>query len=289
MGPDKVDTLMQPIRAHRAILTFKGWPDAGEMVEHSVRELTRQMPWTTATVWDLDGFWQLDSVRPQILVQHGQIQRVEWPSYEFLTHEPIEGQCLLLGRGPEPTCNWRRFAEMVVAQLQDWQCREVIMLGSLYDQIFHDEVVISAVVQDSVAYSRVRELGCRLIQYQGPGAIHAAIMEQMAQSGIQGISLWAHLPFYLKAPSELLMSHFLRTVGALVGLPLDTQHLIDAWEYRLTELEQLIEQDRELRQLLKQLRDCQSTTETSGENRSKVVHLNEFLKKRNDLDIDEPA
>ncbi|HBZ55096.1 MAG TPA: hypothetical protein DEO88_06795 [Syntrophobacteraceae bacterium] len=281
---------MQSIRAPRAILTFKGWPDAGEMVEHSMRELTRLVPWSKATEWDLDGFWQLDSVRPRILVQHGQIQRMDWPSYEFLISEPIEGQQLLLGSGPEPTCNWRRFADMVATQLRDWQCREVILLGSLYDQIFHDEVVISAVVQDSATYTRVRELGCRLVQYQGPGAIHAAIMEQFATSGIHGISLWAHLPFYLKGPSELLMSHFLRTLGALIGIRLDTQHLIDAWENRLTELEQLIEQDRELQQLLEQLRECQETKKAAGgENRSKVVHLNEFLKRRSDLDVDEPA
>ncbi len=281
--------MKQPIRADRALLAFKGWPDAGEMVMHSVQELTSMLSWTTAALWDLDGFWQVDSMRPRVAIRHGQIQRLDWPSYEFLVSEPVDGQRLLLGSGPEPTCNWRRFAEMVVAQLQDWQCREVILLGSIYDQIFHDEVVISAVVQDSKTFSRVRELGCRMIQYQGPGAIHAAIMEAAAKAGIPIMSLWAHLPFYLKGPSELLMSHFLGTLGKLVDLPLNTSHLIEVWEHRVEEIEALIDQDRELRQLLEQLRDCEAGRKASGSNCNKVVRLDEFVRRRQDLDLDEPA
>jgi hypothetical protein len=284
-----METLVEPIRADRAVLSFKGWPDAGEMVQHSVQELTNLLAWTPAALWDLDGFWQLDSVRPQVHIRHGQIQRMDWPSYEFRVSEPVGGQCLLLGVGPEPTCNWRRFAEILVAQLQNWQCREIILLGSLYDQIFHDEVVISAVVQDSRSYSRVRELGCRLVQYQGPGAIHAAIMESAAKVGMQGMSLWAHLPFYLKGPSELLMSHYLRVLGQLLGLPMNTGHLLEVWKERQTEIEALIEQDRELRQLLEQLKNCEAEGRTACGSRPKVVSLEEFLKKRQEVDLDEPA
>jgi proteasome assembly chaperone (PAC2) family protein len=284
-----METLMEPIRADRAVLSFKGWPDAGEMVQHSLQELSNLLSWTPAAVWDLDGFWQLESVRPQVHIRHGQIQRMEWPSYNFQVSEPIGGQCLLLGVGPEPTCNWRRFAEMLVEQLRNWQCREIILLGSLYDQIFHDEVVISAVVQDSKSYSRVRELGCRLVQYQGPGAIHAAIMEAAAKVGMQGMSLWAHLPFYLKGPSELLMSHYLRVLGKLLGLPMNTNHLLEVWKGRQTEIEGLIEQDRELRQLLEQLKDCEGGGRALSGSSAKVVHLDEFLKRRQDVDLDEPA
>jgi len=284
-----LETLIGPIRADRAVLSFRGWPDAGEMIQHSVRELTTMLSWTPAAVWDLDGFWQLDSVRPQVHIRHGQIQRMDWPSYEFRLSESIGGQRLLLGSGPEPTCNWRRFAEILVAQLRAWECREIILLGSLYDQIFHDEVVISAVVQDSKTFSRVRELGCRLIQYPGPGAIHAAIMEAAPKGGMQGMSLWAHLPFYLKGPSELLMSHYLRILGQLVELPLDTNHLLATWDQRLSEIEALIEQDRELRQLLEQLKNCEQEGKAPGESHCKVLRLDKFLKKRQDVEWDEPA
>jgi hypothetical protein len=284
-----LETLIGPIRADRAVLSFRGWPDAGEMIQHSVQELTNLLSWTPAAVWDLDGFWQLDNVRPQVLIRHGQIQRMDWPSYEFRLSESIGGQRLLLGSGPEPTCNWRRFAEILVAQLRAWECREIILLGSLYDQIFHDEVVISAVVQDSKTLSRVRELGCRLIQYQGTGAIHAAIMEAALKGGMQGMSLWAHLPFYLKGPSELLMSHYLRILGQLVELPLDTNHLLATWVQRLSEIEALIEEDRELRQLLEQLKNCEQEGKASGGSHCKVLRLDKFLKKRRDVEWDEPA
>ncbi len=284
-----IETLIEPMCTERAVLCFRGWPDAGEMICHSVQELTNLLSWTPAATWDLDGFWQLDSVRPRVEIQHGQIQRIHWPRYEFQVSEPIDGQRLLLGVGLEPTCNWRRFATILVDQLRSWKCRELFLLGSVYDQIFHDEVVISAIVQDSKTYSRVRELGCRLVQYQGPGAIHAAIMEEAAKIGLPCVSLWAHLPFYLKGPSELLMNQYLQILGQLVDVPLNTNHLLDAWEHRLTEIESLIEQDRELRQLLEQLRNCEQVSKEGGEKPCKVVRLEEFLKKRDNGDCDEPA
>jgi predicted ATP-grasp superfamily ATP-dependent carboligase len=280
-----IDTATDTLHADRAVLSFTGWPDAGEMIRNCVDELLRMLPWRPAATWDLDGFWHSAALRPEVRIEHGQIRRLEWPVYRFFVTSATPSP-LLLGIGPEPTCNWRRFAATLLDQLNRWQCREVVLLGSLYDQVFHDEVVISAVVQNPKAFNGVHALGCRLVQYEGPGAIHAAIMEASPGLGIPCTSLWAHLPFYLKGPSEFLMSHYFQVLGEMLGIALETDHLAAAWEERVQQIERMMKQDDEFRKLLEQLKGADGRGRAARRPDSKVVRLDDFLRKRND---DDPA
>jgi hypothetical protein len=275
-------TFFESIHVEQAVLSFTGWPDAGEMIQQSVTELQQMLPWQLAAIWDLDGFWHADAIRPRVDVQHGQIRGVEWPCYRFFVSRDSQLKPILLGTGPEPSCNWREFARMLLEQLARWGCGQIVLLGSVYDQVFHDEITISAVVQETGTFNRVRELGCQRVQYRGPGAIHAAIMENSQPLGINCIGLWAHLPCYIKGPSELLMSHYFQVLGGLLGVKLDTQHLETAWQQRLQQIDELISQDRDLQQLLEQLKAGQCQRKIESGNCAKVVRLDEFLKKKTD-------
>jgi hypothetical protein len=279
-----VETHLESICVPCAVLSFTGWADAAEMIQHSVAELKRIVPCQLAANWDLDGFWHLDAVRPQVHIRHGQIQRLEWPSYKFHALHLSPDTTILLGSGPEPSCNWRRYAKTLVDQLRDWGCKQIVLLGSVYDQVFHDETIISAVVQEPQMFNRVRDLGCRMIEYQGPGAIHTAVMETARPVGIPCVSLWAHLPFYLKGPSELLMNHYLQTLGSLLKTPLDTHHLLVAWEQKREQIETLIDKDRELKQLLEQLKNHGAPGKDAPKNASKILRMDEFAKKRNNVE-----
>jgi len=127
---------------------------------------------------------------------------MEWPAYQFFLSTSPQASPILLGSGPEPTCNWRRFAEDLLQQLSKWGCKEIILLGSLYDQVFHDESIISVVVQDTKSFNRVRELGCQRIQYQGPGAIHSAIMQNAPVLGINASASGRTSPSISKVPAN---------------------------------------------------------------------------------------
>jgi proteasome assembly chaperone (PAC2) family protein len=114
-------------------------------------------------------------------------------------------------------------------------------------------------------------------------------MQNAPALGIQCISLWAHLPFYLKGPSELLMTHYLQVLGSLLETELNTDHLMAAWEERLEEIEELIDQDRDLRQLLEQLKSHKDDDKLLPGTPAKVVRLDEFLRKRGDTGPDSEA
>lgn len=280
-----IQTFKKSVHIDRAVLGFSGWPDAGKLVEFTIIQLKNLIPHELAAVWDLDGFWQAESTRPQINVQHGQVQRIEWPCYQFFIARPGESSGpILLGSGPEPSLAWRSFAKDLIRQLKSWGCREIYLLGSLLDQIFHDETLISSVVQDSGSYNRVRELGCELIEYTGPSAVHSVIMAEAKESGISCMCFWAHLPFYLSGPSELIAVEFLRILGNMLGVKLSTDNLMRAWQKREKQIEQLVHQDQGLRQTLESLR--KQKVMRRSDFTPKVVQFEDFLKKRNEPDDD---
>jgi proteasome assembly chaperone (PAC2) family protein len=231
-----------------------------------------------AATWDLDGFWYTDSSRPQIIVQHGQIQRLDWPSFQFFLDHPTGREPFLIGSGPEPGCHWRTFTDQLLHLLKGWGCEEIYLLGSVSDQIFHDEVVVSGVAQDIRGVNQIHKLGCDLIEYKGPTAIHGAIMDAVSDLEIYCLSLWAHFPFYINGPHELLMANLIKLLGKLLGVEVETLHLEEAWLEHEREIEDLIDQDPELRQMLDSMNE--PSLREAPQRGSKVIRLDEFLKRR---------
>jgi hypothetical protein len=280
-----VQEFAETINAPRALLHFSGWPDAGDMIEFTLNELKNLVPIELVAQWDLDGFWQTDTTRPVVHLQHGQVKRLEWPFFRFFEGRYADADPFLIGTGVEPARNWRGFTVKLLGLLKQWGCREIILLGSLYDQIFHDEVLISSVVQDVQGYNKILELGCRPGEYVGPGSIHSAIMEATQGGAMRCLSLWTHLPFYLQGPHERVSARCLEIIGALLGFTLDPLHLRQRWEEREGDIEELIHNNHELRQAIEVLKKDRHRRQ--GDFPSKVVRMDDFMKKKHDPRTDE--
>jgi hypothetical protein len=283
----RIQLYSETIQVRRAVLGFSGWPDAAGTIEATIAELRGLIPCELAASWDLDGYWQIGSMRPMIRVRHGQIQGVDWPAYHFLLARPSTSEPFIVGYGPEPGFNWRSFTGELLQLLQGWGCEDLVLVGSLYDQIFHDEILISAVVQDPGSYNRVRDLGCRQIDYAGPGAVHSAIMEGSMEYALHCLGLWAHLPFYLETPHELVMARCIEVVGKLMGIDLHPLHLVERWGEREKEIDHLVQNNQQLRQSIDNMRKRRDR-EDVGEGR-KIVRMQEFLKRKQDPPPDEEA
>ena len=272
-----IQIMTESIQIKRAVLGFSGWPDAGRLIEFCFIQLAQMAPQKLAASWDLDGYWQIDAVRPQISVRHGQIQQFTWPSFQFFTCEA--NSAILTGYGPEPSFSWRTFAKELIGQLKAWGCREIYLLGSLLDQIFHDEVLISSIVQDSAGYNQVRELGCKLIEYEGQSSVHSAVMLEARHADIRCMSFWAHLPFYINNPNELVAAELLRLLSPLLGVEVHTDELRQAWKKREKQIEQLVQQDQGLRRTLESVKKQKVMRARPS---SKIIRFEDFLKKRSD-------
>ncbi len=261
-------------------MSFSGWPDAGKVIQSTLDEIRGTLHFEPAASMDMDGFWNVQTSRPQVDVRHGQVRKIEWPSYDFSLWNHPGYEPLVLGRGPEPVGNWKSFSRQILRLLKKWGCAEIALLGCIYDQITHEEVVVSSVVQDSGTYNRLSDLGCGPIEYKGPGAVHSAIMEEAKQAGIPCFCIWAHFPFYLRGPHEMLMARLLGILGPIMGLHFETARLVALWEKREKEIEELIEQDQELRKVVDNLK--KQPEEEHPAPSTKIVRLEEFLKKRHE-------
>lgn len=274
-----IEIFLEPIQARQAILSFSGWPDAGRIIELTLAELAQRVAHTLAARWDLDGFWHSETIRPQILVEHGQIQQFAWPAYEFRSINRPGAAPILLGAGPEPSCHWRTFSRDLVELLKGWGCESIYLLGSLTDQVFHDEALISSVVQDSRGFNQARELECQRIEYQGPAAVHAAIMDAASQAGVHCLGFWSHLPFYMSGPHELLMVRLLHILGRLSALELDVSDLMARWGQHAQQIEEFVTQNQDLQRILESAKK-HPQSHPPQPFPAKVVRLDDFVKKK---------
>lgn len=271
----------EPISVRRAVLGFSGWPDAGRVVEYTLSEFKRAFPSELCADWDLDGFWHAESTRPRVTVEHGQIQKLESPVYHFWLLTPPDSGPFLLGAGPEPTINWGPFVRDLLDLLARWGCQEITLLGAFYDQIFHDDIVVSGIGQGTRAYNQLHDLKCHQIEYTGPSAIHSPIIAAAQEADLYCLSFWAHYPFYLSGRHESLMARMLQILGQVLDLEIETRHLVVRWKRRAKDLEELVQNKEDLAQALESLKKDQPRRPFFGQS-AKVIRLDEFLKKRED-------
>jgi len=276
----EIRILQEGIVAPKALLSFSGWPDAGKTVELAFVELRRTLAHEPAAVCDMDGCWSTQTMRPQVSIRHGQIKQLDWPSYTLSVCSVPSAPSLVLGFGPEPSGNWRKFSSEILQLLKKWGCVEVTLLGCVYDHVSHEEIMISSVVQDTTAFNRLRALGCRRIEYDGPAAVHSAFMETARTLDVSCSCVWAHFPFYLRGPHEMIVANLLSVLGGLIGVGFDTSALAEGWAKREQEIEALITEDQEFKKLFEAVK--RERTDEDQPRSSKVVRLAEFLRKRGD-------
>lgn len=280
-----IQLFSKTIRARHAVLAFSGWSDAGRMAHLAISELRKAYSSKSAAAWDLDGYWHTEQGRPRLHLQHAHVQRLDWPTFEFSLCQPPEVEPILLGTGPEPTLRWRDFSRELLGFLEGCGCERLILVGSLTDQIYHDEIVVSAVVQDAAAHNLARELGCQEFEYSGPASIHPAILQESERHGIQCMSLWAHYPFYLGSPHELLLAHLLRIIARILDFDFPGKRLVELWKKREKEIEELIRGDHDLSEIIQAMKRGERPNRKAPPlATSKVVRLDEFIRRRLETD-----
>lgn len=278
------------IRYHTAIIGFSGWCDAGAVVQNTVNHIARLCDAEELERWDLEEFLHSDRERPYIRIEHGIVQEFSWPAVVFYKLRRKTMDKLLLVFGPEPSCKWRQFSKDLIRRLLHYGIRRIVMLGSLYDQIFHDEVFLSAVVMTPSALNIARSAGCRLIQYEGPAAVHGAVMMEAREKGIEAVALWSHVPFYLKGPHEKAMVVMLDVLSRITAVNFPHGNLAHQWAARVKQLEKLLEEDEELRNIIETLkhqtpppiRALPGASPSMGATQAppKIIHIDDFIKKK---------
>lgn len=275
----------------KMFVVLKGWADAGGMAQAVFARIRERLPCRRIARMDMDVSVHGAEHRPQVVVHHGVLKDFRWPALEFYLPEDPAHQDVVFAVGWEPASHWRSFLSDFVSFLESWRCRHLLLLGSLYDQIFYDEIRISGVAVDAAGYNLLRRWGCQFAEYAGPGAIHSAILNEVRGKPLTAVNLWAHVPFYLKDAHELLVHRVMEIVGDFAGLSWNLDDLLAEWKEREREIEQILSQDPSLREQIRALKKegAPPAPKDSKPARGEVIDLRRFQKKAKNEEADDPA
>ncbi|ROQ93573.1 PAC2 family protein [Desulfosoma caldarium] len=268
-------------RVSKMVLFLKGWLDAGGMADTVFSAIQKRLPCRVAALMEMDAYVPASEQRPTVRIHHGVLKDFHWHSLIFYRPEAEAHHNVLFAIGPEPSVQWRRFVSELLEAATTWQCEELLLVGSLYDQIFYDEIRISGVAVNAAGYNLLRHWQCQPATYEGPASVYSAILYELRHSSMTAVNLWAHMPFYLKGPHELLVHRMMEIVGHFAHIEWDLEDILVEWKNREMEIEKILAQDPSLREQILALKKQEATpngTKPRGRH-AEVIDFHRFKKK----------
>ena len=183
----------------------------------------------------------------------------------------------------EPSLRWVGFVEEFYRLGEKLNVQSIINLGSMYDHVLHTDRIISAIASNTALASILQKKGVNAITYQGPSAIHSIIHSEGVKRNVACMSLWCHCPYYLQGTTHFgILAHLGKLLGALVGFELSTEDLEASWEKLHVQIEQLVQNNKELQAVIKQIRKAkmqETAADMKGTLKSdeKIINIQDFL------------
>lgn len=266
------------------IAGFGGWGNALNVATDALDYLIRHFEAEPFARLDPDAFFRHDQSRPTVKIVDGVLEDMAWPDLSvYCAQTGVEESDLVLLKADEPTLNWYRFTDELLALCRALSIQMVITLGSMYDNVLHSDRIISGLASRAAMRTRLKQEGMHLISYQGPSAIHAVIQTEAGRVGIECLSLWSHCPYYLQGTSHFgLLASLCTILGKLAAFAIDTAALEERWTALNRHIQAFIETKPELREMInklrkEKLRGTVSGRKATGKKEEKVINIKDFF------------
>ena len=263
---------------------FGGWGNALNVATDALDYLIRHFEAEPFARLDPDAFFRHDQSRPTVKIVDGVLEDMAWPDLTvYSVHTGVEESDLVILKADEPSLNWYRFTDELLALCRALSIRMVITLGSMYDNVLHSDRIISGMASREAMRTRLKQEGLHLISYQGPSAIHAVIQSEAARVGLECLSLWSHCPYYLQGTSHFgLLASLCHILGKVAAFAIDTAVLEERWTALNRHIQTLIETKPELREMInklrkEKLRGTVSGRKATGKKEEKVINIKDFF------------
>jgi predicted ATP-grasp superfamily ATP-dependent carboligase len=261
------------------VAAFAGWNDAGEAASSAVRHLIDVTGAQPVGEIDPEEHYDFQVHRPTVSVDGG-IRVLRWPTTRVLAGALPGGPDLVLVDGLEPSHRWRGFCARLLELAGAQGVATAVTLGALLADVVHTRPVpVTGVSSDAGIVSR---LALEPSGYEGPTGIVGVLQDAATRAGLPAVSFWAAVPTYVgqsacpKAAVALLrrLEDVVDTTVPLGDLP---EQAAD-WE---RSVQQLAEEDADVREYVTQLEQQQAATElteTSGEHLAR--EFERYLRRR---------
>ena len=266
------------------IAGFDGWGNALKISSGMAAYLIRAFKAQRFAEINPDLYFRYDEMRPVVHIEEGVFKSLSPPGGSFYAAQATaEGRDLVILKSDEPSLRWMRFVEELFDLCKRLNIQSIITLGSMYDHVLHTDRIISAVTTNAAIASMLKQQGVNSISYQGPSAIHSTIHAEGLKRALASMSLWCHCPYYLQGTTHFgILAHLGKLLASLGGFELNTENLEKSWEKLNIQIENLIENNAELKEVVKELRKAKvrgSAAEMKATIKSdeKIINLQDFL------------
>jgi proteasome assembly chaperone (PAC2) family protein len=253
--------MLEPLRWHVRpqlrdpvlVLAFEGWNDAGESATNAARQLAAQLGAAPLAEIDPELFFDFTVRRPQVSVEDGIVQSLEWPTCRFLYAAADDAHELVIGIAIEPHLRWRLYTDQVLAIAREMGVRRSVLLGAyLADVLYSRPVGITAVASEAGLLDRH---GLEPTRYEGPTGVIGLLGWELRARGVETIALWAGLPHYINVtPNPRGALALLERAAPMLDVKLDLEPLRAASRECEQRMVQMVNADPELAEYVRELK-----------------------------------
>lgn len=244
------------------VMGFSGWMDGGNSSTGTIEYLQDRLGAERFAEIDADGFYILNFpgtmetasvIRPHAKYVNGLVQEFEYPKNTFYA---CPHQSLMLFKGHEPNLCWDRYCEEVFEVCRRFGVRQIIFVGSVAGAVPHTrEARVSCSISAEHLRHEMDKKGFRFVNYDGPGSFVTFLMQQCSRREIDMISLVVEIPVYVHGYNPSCVETALRCISSLLDLQLEHGDLHAMSEDFEKRVNQLVEEQPELAQSVRQLEE----------------------------------
>src|SRR5210317_396132 len=122
------------------IAGFDGWGNALNISNGMAAYIIRRLKAKKFADLDPDTFYRYDEQRPVVDIVDGKLKTLKPPRGSFYAVETDEDQSdLVILKANEPNLRWFQFVELLFSICQKLQVRNIITIGSMYDNVLHTD------------------------------------------------------------------------------------------------------------------------------------------------------
>jgi proteasome assembly chaperone (PAC2) family protein len=266
------------------IAGFDGWGNALNVSRGMADFLISRLQARYFAAINADLFFRYDATRPVATIEEGILTHYRPPKGNFFVIETGEHHAhdIIVLSADEPNLAWNRLVSEILDLLKNLGAKTIITLGSMFDNVLHTDRTISALVSNDALKSLLVQKGVQPISYHGPSTIHSTIHWEGQKRGFECLSLWCHCPYYLQGTTHFgLLSALGNLLAYLGNFSLDTRSLEESWEKLEAEIQTLLKDNSQLREVVDKLQKTRTKRGRAfrqpidpGE---KIINLKDFL------------
>ena len=258
-----------------ALVAFTGWGDAGEAASQAAISVLESHDSDVVAIIDSDDLYDFQVRRPVTQFDEDGERLVLWPDIEIHVVR-TDSRDLVVVVGDEPHYRWKSFSREIASAFRVLGVSRAVGLGAFIGQVGHTLPV--PLIGASNRPEAVAAWGLLPSNYEGPTGMVGVLTSELANVGIDTISVWAAVPHYLSNQDYPPGTQALvRKTAELLDIDFDLSTLTDATMQYLSTVDEAIAANRELVDYVQRLEE--EADEIDSEDTMRLVEeIEDFLR-----------